>query len=376
MARRPFQNLVRLDESQRAMLFDRLNAVSEAESSRISAQGKDLRSGVRYHYQREALPIAVEHPGGGFATLMVCARNISSGGIGLIHGGFLHPNTRCKIILEQIDGSRIAVDGLVRSSRHLQGSIHEINVEFTRRIDIAQFITPDERRRTPQAEKGDTPMLRGSILYLQPRAGDARSLADQVERTGMDVVIVQRPGDAIDAVRKRMFDSVIIDLDLGRDDALEVIGDIRAAGFGGPLLALAGAGEKAVLDRARGAGATEGLFKPVRPETLSDFLARAARSAEGEGLMASESEGPAAAVILNFQDVAGQLRQAVDEASIDRVRTLCESIVRAAPGGTMQPLIDAASDILRSIERAGLVDDTIAEVRRLAESCAAAVASL
>jgi len=369
MTQRPFRDLVRLNENQRATLFDRLNATSEGESMKVCAEGRNAREGTRYHYSRAALPIAIEHPGGGYVTLMVCARNLSSGGIGFIHGGFLHANSKCKILLEQNNGVRIAVDGTVVASRHIQGSLHEVSVRFNRRIEIAQFMSEEDRSRHAQLIGGRRLEVACRVLYLQPNAHDADAAVRYLSSTGIDLRIARRPGDSLDAVKKRTFDSVMVDLDLGKDDSFEVIADLRAAGHQGQLIAVGTSAQQAMFEQARAAGATDTVIKPFAANLLYHLLSSAGL---GDPLQrdADESGGDESH---SLREIAADLAMALEDASIGRLRTLCEEVAASHVPDEFRELTRLADDLVESIGEKGLIEETIQSVRRLIELCTSAM---
>lgn len=98
------------------------------------------RQHARYQYRRRGVEVQVEHIGGTESRLRVWTRNLSPGGISLLHGSFIHPGSRCTIALNQRNGEAQEVTGIVRWCRLLSGIVHEIGVQFEEEIPMELFV--------------------------------------------------------------------------------------------------------------------------------------------------------------------------------------------------------------------------------------------
>ena len=96
----------------------------------------ERRREERWEYRMSDIAVLVAHPGGGSGRFLVCSRNLSAGGMGFIHGGYLHPGSDCRIALTRPDGSRLAVEGVVAHCRHVEGPHHEIGIRFQEQIGL------------------------------------------------------------------------------------------------------------------------------------------------------------------------------------------------------------------------------------------------
>ena len=105
---------------------------------------------------------------------------------------------------------------------------------------------------------------------------------------------------SIDDVRERLsggsFDLIVLDLSLGRTDAIEVLGVLRAAGFRGVVLLLSGH-DALTLEHVRAGGRSYGLSmlppirKPFKPDVLRAAIVQA-------GLAESPSPAMAATPVI------------------------------------------------------------------------------
>ena len=153
MPRDTFNNLVRLSDSERDHLLDRLDRGAARQPLVSEGASIERRKDPRLEYREVEVPLVVEHPGGGGAWLLVCARNLSAGGLAFIHGGFLHVGSRCRLLLHRLNGERELIGGEIVNCRHVEGALHEFSVRFDRKIELSEFATEVK----PEDASADSP---------------------------------------------------------------------------------------------------------------------------------------------------------------------------------------------------------------------------
>ncbi len=124
-----FTNHLHLNNAEQSRLLCRLDLGSAAGKS------AERRRHKRLEYRAGEIAMIVQHPGGGGGRFLVCARNISASGLSLIHGGYLHPGTECRLLLARADGSPMALSGEVVHCRHIGGHHHELVIRFLNELD-------------------------------------------------------------------------------------------------------------------------------------------------------------------------------------------------------------------------------------------------
>ena len=83
--------------------------------------------------------VEMQHPGGTNVTYVVELRNISSTGVGFLHGAFAYDKAPCNVILRNLQNQWVRVPGSVARCRMIQGKIHEVGVKFDEPIEVSQF---------------------------------------------------------------------------------------------------------------------------------------------------------------------------------------------------------------------------------------------
>ncbi len=94
------------------------------------------------------LAVAIQQPNGQWVAYAVRSRNICAGGIGFIHGMYVHTGTACRIILKTSDGEAVCVEGIVKCCTLLTGNAHHVGVQFNQEIDVDRFLDEVEKTNT------------------------------------------------------------------------------------------------------------------------------------------------------------------------------------------------------------------------------------
>jgi len=106
---------------------------------------------------------------------------------------------------------------------------------------------------------------------------------------GYLVVAAENGQEALDRLHTEKFDAVFTDLRMPGMDGLQVAEKIRAAQPWTPVVIVTGYGSPASEARARAAGVSEFLHKPLSPEMIEDSAEKAVRTVP-EGLAAPREE--------------------------------------------------------------------------------------
>lgn len=157
---------LRLSPAQMRDLHTGLDQFRRAEVER------EQRESDRFLYRTgDPVQVRMEHPGGSVAVYLVQPRDLSAGGMGFLHGGYLHPGGRCSVTLTDREGKPVAVTGKVARCRMVKGRTHEVGIAFEERIELGSF---DVRPMpVPGATDGDSVMDRLESKLWSDRASRA-----------------------------------------------------------------------------------------------------------------------------------------------------------------------------------------------------------
>ncbi|HED53040.1 MAG TPA: response regulator [Phycisphaerales bacterium] len=261
---------VRLRREQREQVLD---AIDEAAGEQ-SPSGKQARKHERVPFRLADIPIRVRMPDGTNGKYLVCARNISAGGMAFLHGGFLYPGLHLEAILTMLTGDATLVRGTIVQCRHIAGRLHEIGVKFESKINIKAYCEPVAKSK-PESEPSSVriPNLAGRVLCLCKDMVDGQRVVNWLSSTGAVSVAVHYLGAGLDRLRLEPFDLVVCDLHLEEVQGAEIIQAIRSAEYTGPILAMHDPKHGFDADELKLAGANDLLIKPIG---AADLISRCA----------------------------------------------------------------------------------------------------
>ena len=128
-------------DSLRLSEDDEVEILADLARETTSRHGRDRRRESRVPYQRRAgLMVQMHHPGGTVANYLVRVRDLSTEGIGFLHGSFVYSGTRCAVALLANDKRTIRVDGAVVRCAHVRKHIHQIGLHFDAPIRLRDFV--------------------------------------------------------------------------------------------------------------------------------------------------------------------------------------------------------------------------------------------
>ena len=369
----PFTNHLRLSQSERNRLFAQLGQDGGPKSGRCK------RKHPRHDYRVLDVAVAILHPGGGQSRLLVTSRNLSAGGISFLHGGFVYAGSDCKLVLMRRDGTPMCLSGMVRHCRHLQGSCHEIGVQFCEEINPQAILLPEDLKEAavgPGCDRSlQIPALRGKVLIADNHAPDRRLLAHQLSATGLDITPTNTAGAALDAVKRSKFDAVICGLDLHQAHGVHAVQELRQIGYRNPILVLTAETDPRALAAVMAAGATEVAGKPYDTFYLMYLLAEALNQPAPDGSIVSRFDGePGMSELLEdfveeTREIACQLAAALEEENLAQIRDLCVRMAGSGANHGFDQLSIAARDALHNLDAAGRLAEATGPLRRMISMC-------
>lgn len=244
------QRTIRVDDSA---LSDVLNDLDGVHSPAATE-----RRQPRFNYRAKALTIHMQQPG--FASpiaYQVPARNISARGLAFLHGGFVHPGTRCVAQLITTYGTWNNVVGSVSRCRYVKGNIHEVIMLFDQEIDPAVYCAEAVQSRVLLAE--DDPAI-------------ARVAQFHLEQMGAKVEWAKDGKEALEKALSGAFDLLLLDIEMPEKSGFEVVAELRKRGYSGLVCAATAHTQEEDRKRAIDVGCDKYIPKPYTKRDLRDAL--------------------------------------------------------------------------------------------------------
>jgi len=345
----------------------RLVRAVEAQASQQGSGGQGERRNLRVAYRGHNVLITM-NPMGANVRYSVVPRNLSRGGLAFIHGRFVYPNTACTVSLAAYDGQVHSVEAKVLRCRHIGGIVHEVSLQFEEPIDLERFVplSPEQaeahsqERAEHEADKPvhleDGPSARA--LLVDDFAADRKLLGLHLRKQGITVVDAEDRAAGLRMLERNTFDLAVIDLNLGREDGLELVRQFRASGFGSPLIAVSADDTEQMQARALEAGANAFLAKPFRGEQLVEMVEQLLSihaSSSEESIRSTLAEDRSMRPLVR-EFVAGlaesieRLREAGPGDDVDTVREVCQQLKGAGTSYGFEAITSTSALVLESID--------------------------
>ena len=293
------------------------------------------RSHVRHPYHMADIPMCIEHPEGGKSLFLVYGRNLSRGGISFLHGGYIHTDSDCRIILKDLAMNPIALPGVVRHCRLISGSCHEIGVQFNKEINTDQLLVEGVYIENDVAltNENQAPQpLTGTVLIAEHFEPDRLLLEHQLKQLGLKTFAVPTSGTALSILKNENVDLVLTGLSLLLDDGIRLIHRMRAQEYTNPIIVMTPDDRPATISAALNAGADDVIIKPFNAELLHTLLvAFLGKSDEPAPLRSSIEHEPGMKDFISryldqVHQVSRQIRIALAEDDWGAVRALCSNL--------------------------------------------------
>lgn len=226
-------------------------------------QGGASRTHLRWAFRRETVSVQMTQPGGSTTEVDMVARNLSAGGMSLLHAAFVYPNTKIVVRVPGISAGAVDVKGTVVRCMHVQGRVHEVGVKFDEMIEMRSFTAGDLIDGCFSMDQVDPFELEGRILIIDDSEIDRRIIRHFLSKTQLRIVEASTIAEAEGELRGEV-DLVIADGTMKGD----VVGTVRRAASGVPVVFASADTSIAGMQRVRSLGVDAFVPKPVEPTVL------------------------------------------------------------------------------------------------------------
>jgi CheY-like chemotaxis protein len=361
-------NSIRLDSGRLNRFLD--------DRDRLSAQNesKPRRDFVRWPFRNACIALTVVHPGGSNSVFNVACRNLSSGGIGILHSSYMHKGTRCFISLPRTDGQKVSMEGTIVRCSHVSGTIHEIGIQFLKPIDAKQYVELDPFSNGFSLETVDPENLRGTVLYIEDSALDQALIRHYLRETQIRLIVV---ADVQEGLKKALegVDLILCDYNVGQEMGSSFVARAREAGLSQPILMVTADTSSFTRQQLIKAQATAFITKPVKQQTLFRALAEFMMlGADAGGISSSLPASHANVALLDtFVDetklIARSLETAMRQENAAKARQLCLQIMGSAPEMGFERLAELARAAEKAVSSTMSCTESAVPLRTLIGAC-------
>ena len=351
-----------------------LNALLNRIEQKNPDSGSADRDFVRWSFRVVRADLTIEHHGGSSVTFSVATRNISRGGVSVLHSAFAYPGSRCSIVIHLEDGNTLEAEGQIARCQHLGGKVHELGIKFKEQISTKALLGLDPMHEAYSLEHIDPKRLMGTVLVACDGQLDQQLIFKLLEDTGLNIVFADEIEKAIEKAKKGC-ELVLTDYQIGQDSGTDLVMSLRADGIDCPILVMTSMNTEDVRDEMRMAGASGFISKPIVRtrliQALGEFLL-----GDGDGgpiYSALESDDPAFELLTKFLSDLPRTILTLEKALHEDDRSGCHEIIRSL-AGTAEPLGFPSISALalkadRALTTGNGLRDAASDVRQLIIAC-------
>jgi CheY-like chemotaxis protein len=251
-------NSVNLKSQALDVLLDQLDAPAGG-----TAHGRNF---VRWPFRRESLEVLMLHPGGNMVSIRVACRNISRGGICVLHNSYMHTGSECRVMLVHPVRGVTPIQGKVVRCQHRAGLIHELGISFKKPLEVQEYLRPDPMSNTFSLERVDAKDLRGRMLLIDPSENERSTLTHFLKETSLGVDGVGSLAEAVLACEGA--DVVVASLTVTDGEPATVVETLRKSGYNGPVVFVAPDASPQTRARVAGAKGQAIIVQPLTQDLL------------------------------------------------------------------------------------------------------------
>lgn len=189
---KPFSS-VRLSEIERKALLKVISM--QADANPLASKRTDTRYALPPGY---SVIGELEQAGGSPQKFVVSVRDISRGGLSMLHSSYVHLNSRCVFRFYDEKKKQVAAAyAKVVRCQHVKGQIHDVGLKFDMAFPVETFLV---EASSPQTAQNIKPVMYPALqAFVDELGGLVRSGADITLISGLLEEIKQAINDAVKA---------------------------------------------------------------------------------------------------------------------------------------------------------------------------------
>lgn len=358
-------------ESQVYMkLLEKLNTPSRPSSDKRKPIG---RKHTRLEYVDPFLELSLQTSDHSTRTITVATRNISRGGMSVLHSSFVYPGTYVSASLTRVSGPAHPISGRVVRCEHRGGVVHEIGIKFGHEITVQEFVRPDINEAIRSYEVVRPELLTGKLLVVGTDKSIVPFAREYLQTTCIQYGFVDSGAEALKK-DLRAFSLIFACMDVGKMTGPEFAKQLREHGYHKPVLLSGQASDE--LTRSQIRLSTADMYVPS-PLCENDLMC-----ALGEYLLNDWSEETLHAVRAGINrentcklrselsDLGVQLEKQLETQDPVQVYATCTKIRSIAPLLGMKSLRDLSLRVGDEIASDGDLDahhEALLDIRRICD---------
>lgn len=215
--------------------------------------------------------VIVEGDNSSRREMMLACRNLSRGGLGLLHSTFMYPGTRVIAYLLRTDGGTPGLRGRVMRVQHRGGVVHEIGIKFDKDINPRDYLPGDFTEALPSFERVAPEKLNGSVVFVTESDAVRRAVKGFLLETNLNFKFAENTEQAIAAAEDAP-DMLVVDIEFAETTGPELVKRLRTKGYSKPVALIGDPGRGLTRSIVRVCGADALVRSPMTQDGLLRVL--------------------------------------------------------------------------------------------------------
>ncbi len=287
----------------------------------------------RLSYAHQKLVIHVESEGHNERTLIVATRNLSQGGISILHSSFMYTGTGLTVELIDYEGNTTPYHGTVTRCEHRGGRVHEIGIKFDSELVLRKYLDPNPKNLLHSREKVCAEKMNIKLLICSPNTDFSSLMRQYLLTSSLQYKFVKTEEELFELYQEQ--DMLFFELDKATMQTPEMIRKIRESGYANPII-LAGRPTNDIdTCLVRACGADLLIPWPSDEQTvlcsIGEYVFNEWTSESLENIRSCISPETKATLRLEITKIAINLDQCIRAGNRSGVLTACSRIRMLAP---------------------------------------------
>jgi CheY-like chemotaxis protein len=225
------RNTLGMSEQVYKQLLIKLETVNGTNPQKTST----ARIFTRLEYLDPFLEIMLETTDRSQNTITVASRNISRGGMSVLHSSFIYPGTVVNAKLSRTDDSCYHARGSVIRCEHRGGVVHEIGIRFDTEIVVQEFIRPDINESIKTLESVTPENLNGKMIIVGNDPTIMPFIREYLQETSINYGFAETAKDALEK-DVNDYQLIFVCMDAGNMSGPEFTKHLREIGYRKPII--------------------------------------------------------------------------------------------------------------------------------------------
>lgn len=329
----------------------------------------------RLSYVHEKLAIHIENDGHNERSLIIATRNLSQGGVSILHSSYMYTGTQLTIDLKTNTGQITHSHGTVTRCEHRGGRVHEIGIKFDDEIVLREYLHPNPDNLLHSREKIEPERMDIKLLGLSSSTEFSSLMRQCLLPTNIRYKFVKADDEALELAKEN--DMVLCHLDTVTMQTPETIRKLRENGFRNPIILVGHPTSEIDTHVVSACGADMILPWPCDNQTMlcsiGEYIFNAWTTESLENLRSCISPETRAVLCMELAKLGVTLDQHVRTDNLKGAHTSCSRIRMLAPLLGMIPLKSAADNLTERVAIETSLKPLAEELSEVSFACKAVI---